>query len=51
MKYLRPITAYLLMATFIIATTIGFAMILSLGAGLIALGVSSGISGYLLGAD
>jgi hypothetical protein len=47
----RSIVAYVLMGVFPVATTAGCSLLMSLGAGLICLGVTSGIVGYLLGAE
>lgn len=47
----REIVANTLMAIFAAATTIGCSLVLSVGAGLICLGITSGIVGYLLGAE
>jgi hypothetical protein len=47
----RAVTAYVMMFLFIIATSIGCGLVFSPGATLIALGLTSGITGYLLGAD
>lgn len=46
----RRIVAYILMAVFIVGTTIGASMLLP-AAGWITLGVTAAIVGYLLGAD
>jgi len=47
----REIIANVLMGIFAIATAIGCSLVLSVGAGLICLGITSGIVGYLLGAE
>jgi hypothetical protein len=39
------------MGTFIAATSLGFAVWAGVGVGLIALGVTAGVTGYILGAD
>lgn len=46
----RRVIAYILMAAFIICTTVGAAMLLP-AAGWITVGVTSALVGYLLGAD
>ena len=50
-NFFRPVAAYVLMSMFIIASTIGILMLFGLGAALLALGLSCGIVGYLLGAE
>lgn len=51
MVNIRGLIAYLLMILFVVATSVGFGLALAPGYGLIALGVTCGLVGYLLGAD
>lgn len=43
--------AYVLMALFVISTSAGFALAFGVGFGLISLGLTSGLYGYLLGKE
>lgn len=47
----RAIIANILMAIFILSTTVGATLLWSIGAGLICLGLTSAAVGYLLGAE
>jgi hypothetical protein len=47
----RGLVAYILMFMFVVATGVGVGLAWSLGAGLVAFGVTCGLVGYLLGAD
>ena len=47
----RPLIANILMAIFILSTTVGVTLLWSIGAGLICLGLTSAAVGYLLGAE
>lgn len=47
----RAVIANILMATFILSTSVGVTLLWSIGAGLLALGLTAAIVGYLLGAE